>query len=44
MVESIYFDYFLLIDIKEINNNMKKEELKEIYKKGKEYYKHIEKK
>ena len=35
--------YLKKIDIKEINNTIKKEELKEIYEKGKEYYKRIEK-
>ena len=34
--------YIKKIDIKEINNTIKKEELKEIYEKGKEYYKQIE--
>ena len=35
--------YLKKIDIKEIKNTIKKEELKEIYEKGKEYYKHTEK-
>lgn len=39
----IRMKYLKKIDIKEINNTIKKEELKEIYEKGKEYYKHIEK-